>query len=534
VQTGVIVLASSVSEEVDRLTASLLAKEIPVLQCIHGDLNVAQKITNFVANNRLETVVISNVTEETAPDSIRHTIENAGLGNHAVSWVDLAPLLGQQSLESRTNTAYSIVLVNVARLQRAEHINHIVLKTMARSSRISRRDLFRAIPKVLRVESDVPIVFADLCRDRSRSCSYCAKACPVNAVSAAEGTVTIDDRRCIECGACARDCPTGAIQSPSISDAQMIAVLNALTSERDKSKRRGVVLTCPMGLQRLLDEGRRGKHLDADHIPIQIPCVSSVGAFHYFSAASLGIMLATVCPDISCKRAVGMFPLYQHVTSCKHVLSVLRKDCTNSVQHLGLHANDSIVDLVSQATTPVSVAGVSTIMSGTYRREIMVDAIRALRPASGRGIELREESMLPLFDVKVDDSKCTFCEVCQKDCPDHAIEFRKIAEGLALTFDPALCSGCGICKKDCPEKAIMVSGLTNFSLILEGSKATKALDENAKCKSCGATLGSKRSIADLRKTLSDKGVTEATLAALNLCTRCKQNALIQPVGHMHT
>jgi Pyruvate/2-oxoacid:ferredoxin oxidoreductase delta subunit len=175
------------------------------------------------------------------------------------------------------------------------------------------------------------------------------------------------------------------------------------------------------------------------------------------------------------------------------------------------------------------------MLSGTHRREIIVDAIRALRSGSTGGIELSEESILPLFDVKVDDPKCTFCKACQKHCLDHAIEFTKIAEGLALTFDPALCSGCGICERDCPEKAIIVSRLRDLTPILERRKATKALDEHVKCESCGAPLGSKRSIADLRKTLSNHGATEAALAALNRCIRCKQNTVVQQSGrHIQT
>jgi ferredoxin len=100
-------------------------------------------------------------------------------------------------------------------------------------------------------------------------------------------------------------------------------------------------------------------------------------------------------------------------------------------------------------------------------------------------------------------------------------------------FDPSLCGGCTICEKTCPEKAITVSRLKNFSPILERKKTVKAQDENAKCENCGAVLMSRRSLTALKKKLSDQGATEATIKALDLCTPCKQSALIRPLGqHM--
>jgi ferredoxin len=111
--------------------------------------------------------------------------------------------------------------------------------------------------------------------------------------------------------------------------------------------------------------------------------------------------------------------------------------------------------------------------------------------------------------------------------------FTKSDEGLSFMFDPNLCGGCTICENICPEKAITVSRLKEFSSLLEEKKVVRAQDANAKCENCGAVLMSARSLTALKKKLSDQGATEATIKALDLCTRCKQNALIRPLGrHM--
>jgi NAD-dependent dihydropyrimidine dehydrogenase PreA subunit len=529
-RTGVILLTSSASEDVDRLSANLQAKDISVLQCREDMNQTPETIRDFIAGNRLEALLVSSISRASPPDFLRYAIEEAGLRRLAVSWIDLALLSEERLSGSSANTANMTVLANVARLQCADHIRSAVFRSLRGSSKVSRRELFRSIPKVLMVESDIPIVLADRCKDRSKSCNYCVVACPVYAVSAASEAVTINDRLCIECGACARDCPIGAIQSPSVSDVQIIAMLNALASEEPDPNKRALMLTCPIGFERLLDEGRKGKRLGAGIVPVQIPCVSFIGSVHYLWAASLGVTLATVCPDISCKKAVAMFPLYQHVASSRNLLKDLREDTTNSVHHLGLHANDSIVDFVSQALTSTSAVGVSAKLSGSFRHELVVDAIRGLRNGSSGSIELSEDGTLPLFDLKVDEVRCSFCEACQRDCPDHAIEFTKSDDGTSLMFDPALCGGCMICERNCPEKAITVSRLKDFSPILERKKAARAQDANAKCENCGTFLGPKRSLTALKKRLSDQGATEATIKALNLCIRCKQRTLIQPLG----
>jgi ferredoxin len=230
---------------------------------------------------------------------------------------------------------------------------------------------------------------------------------------------------------------------------------------------------------------------------------------------------------MSCKRAVAMFPLYRHAESSKNIVKALREDKATSVHHLALHANDSVVDFISREVVLASPVNSPMKLSGVARREVMVDAIRALRTNSGEGIELSEDSTLPLFELTVDDVRCTFCELCQRDCPDHAIEFTKNEDTVALMFDPSLCGGCMICEKNCPERAITLSRLRGLSPILEQKRVAMARDETAKCEKCGAILGPKRSLMSLKKKLSEQGVSDAALRTLGQCIGCRQRALIE-------
>ena len=55
------------------------------------------------------------------------------------------------------------------------------------------------------------------------------------------------------------------------------------------------------------------------------------------------------------------------------------------------------------------------------------------------------------FRPVINQSKCTKCQACWRNCPDAAIKENK--DG-SFSIDYDYCKGCLICVKECPAKAI--------------------------------------------------------------------------------
>ena len=62
------------------------------------------------------------------------------------------------------------------------------------------------------------------------------------------------------------------------------------------------------------------------------------------------------------------------------------------------------------------------------------------------------------FDI----SKCRSCGLCERICPNKAIEMVEINGKKYPKIDLGKCSFCGLCVENCPAKALKLTG--NFSL----------------------------------------------------------------------
>jgi ferredoxin len=510
------------TQVMDEMQRRLESRTTPVFRCDErSTISNPYEVTEFVARNNLEGLVVFCSYKAHVTEALRRSAEEARLPRQAVSLYDIEFLLGANG-DNATNVASTIVSVNLAKVEQADHVKDATFKTVTSKPKVSRRQLLTSIPRLLQVESDIPAILRNLCGPRFTSCNYCRDACVFNAIRQNVEGLFIDNRICTECGACARDCPVGAIQCPSISDAQISAMLKEFSKAEWKRDQRLLVLTCEIGMKKFAAEMANRKPLKVPIVPVVAPCVASIAGHHYLWAASQGIRLITVCPETSCVNFKALAPMQNHVESCRRVLGEegMRTESIRP-QHLALK-DESIVDSVSMlAGTEVHHQKVSDLV-GAGRRDTTLNAIKMLCTDASREEQLPQTSTLPFFDLAVEDKKCAFCEVCGRDCPDGAIKFAKDEDGSRLMFDPSLCGGCKICEDKCPEKAIVIVRLTEFRSIVHGNVSEKLCDKIAKCNDCGKPLGWERGLASLERKFSEAEYSEQMLKMLRLCQQCKQ------------
>jgi ferredoxin len=508
------------------LQTRLQSKGTPVFFCDEKTATTRRnRLGEFISSNNLEGLVAFCIWKTPVLESLRACSESAHLRSQAVSYYDIEFLLTGKG-EERMDAAEAAVLVNLARIESADHVKDAVSKTVLSNTQVSRRDLFRSIPRILRVESNIPVILNDRCGTRSAHCDYCRDACHFNAITRNRQQLVIEDRLCVECGACARACPIGAIQCPTLSDAQMLAMLNTFAKAKWRGDQRTLILTCEIGADKFAAEMTTDSELKSTHVPVIVPCVGGIASEYSWWAASRGITLAAICPDKLCPKAKALAPAGNHGESYKKQLENQTANAEDRMQHhISLGKADSIVARASEIGAAEPNQGHSADLAGYSRREITLNAIKQFQTATERRDPLQETSTLPFFDLTVDLDKCSFCEACERVCPDHAIKFVKNETNSSFMFDTPLCGGCMVCEETCPEDALAISKLTKSSrLYQEGVE--KGRDEIAGCASCGTTLGWNRGISSLERKFTKAGYSDLMIRKLRLCQRCKQSDLV--------
>ena len=63
---------------------------------------------------------------------------------------------------------------------------------------------------------------------------------------------------------------------------------------------------------------------------------------------------------------------------------------------------------------------------------------------------------------EIDFKKCIKCGICQKNCPEGAVEIRENGKEKKVIINHFFCKNCGICGEVCPKNAIKTGEKHNF------------------------------------------------------------------------
>jgi len=318
---------------------------------------------------------------------------------------------------------------------------------------------------------NAPVVSSESCIARY-GCTRCVDSCPSGALTIKDKSVNVNPSKCIECGVCVSECPTGALAMAGADDEEYTVAIN----EASRAGFRRLRFTC------IYDESPSS----GDEFTYKLPCIASVGPEWLTMALTLFNEVSITCPNESCKLK-GLDKVRGLIDNLAKVINVevngltikVPKEPENHPTYVGLRRSD--------------YSNALKAMKHIYKGEV----------AQG----------LKIFNVKIDNDKCSFCGVCFAKCPLKTFDVDNTQGLPTLKFNPLKCVGCGYCVNACPEKAMNIEpGVINDEWVV------KVKDEVVRCRMCGKPFDTLRHIKATKARLGIKGDPEW----LYLCPDCRR------------
>ena len=319
-----------------------------------------------------------------------------------------------------------------------------------------------------RLHPDVPEVafLASDClpgRSPLSRCSECADACPVDALQAARGTLSLADT-CLRCGQCAAACPTGALR---VSGFPRSETLDGPVEESTAE----LPVECWRVPREAMDSGA-----------LRVPCLAGLdsGTLAELSAlrdAPLVLVNRGWCE--SCPAGGKPVPMAESVAVAASALESagappqrwpriedrplpVRRAVSKSIPLPECETRLGRRELFRQmagrsAGRALGGAGLDSPAEGAAETRPLVDKIAALpRQRLSRAVRTFAgtvpASMAPR--LRVDEAHCCNQRVCASLCPTGALRAVNDGNGSGLDFEPADCIACELCVRVCPERAL--------------------------------------------------------------------------------
>ena len=353
--------------------------------------------------------------------------------------------------------------------------------------KVSRRSLLRRPLQSLMDYYPAPILASPEACAVQRHCSLCLDACPYDALTGKPPRVNLD--ACTGCGLCTWSCPYSLLWMPS-SNIDAFNYMLDVASSRSKGPMY-LLVACRSDLPELIDA-----IANAEPHPLifyDVECPSWLTEAHVVSAVARGFHVVPYCSRSRAEECgSSKTPVVEGVPVEPLVGSI-----------------DELLDIIRRPPRAVRLEGEIPESKVALTRMVM----------EAYGVK-RAKLESPLTGiVYVDPDKCMLCDACSAMCPYGALELRVRDNKIQLVFRHGRCEACHACVAACPHDAIRLE-YGYHSLIFEG-EVLLAEDEVARCRRCGAPLGSMKMMKYLEEKLRSQGVSQWILDQLWLCPKCK-------------
>jgi len=345
-----------------------------------------------------------------------------------------------------------------------------------------------------RLRRPLPGTYGDKCISLDE-CSLCRESCPYDAIKWGKPP-EIDIDYCVECGICLNSCTSLLFLYPMLPLTSFELFLKSLRWSGDRNK----FLLIVDGDKRMeLYRWYLNKEPKSiGHTILHIPRALYFSQYHIYLSLAHGYMPVIL--------AGNNLPGYSEY-------SAMIKEINNL-----LSQEISIINKASDIPDFQESAG-----EGVIEDFISSSHIRMIRSILKYFIDddkLYPLRKLNLFDIYIEDNKCTFCEACTRKCPTKALYMEKNSE-IKISYNPVECIGCGLCQEYCPEDALKVFRRVNPRILKSDSYRDLVVDKMAYCLNCGAPIGPERLIRVLEERMRNAGVDEEHIKAVRYCKKCK-------------
>jgi ferredoxin len=355
-------------------------------------------------------------------------------------------------------------------------------------------------------------------RNRRTGCSRCLELCPTGAITPGKDSVVLSAEICAGCGACAAVCPTGAasyaLPSPGFALARLRTLLHAHAAAGGRDP--VVLLHDEAHGDALIDAlARHGEGLPAQVLPLRVNEVTATDLATLAAALAWGA--AGVRVLLPARRPEGAEGVLRNLDYLRAALAGLGLDPARA----GAVETDDPFSLGEAlwALPPLRATGAATFLPLGSGREVLRQALAALRPEGGAAV-VPMPALAPFGAALVRAEGCTLCLACTTVCPTQA--FSANPDRPQLSFHEEACVQCGLCVATCPEKVIALAPRLNFGAEAATPQVVKQ-EEPFPCARCGKGFGTRASIEKIKQKLAAHWMyaDPARLAVLELCEDCR-------------
>lgn len=298
-------------------------------------------------------------------------------------------------------------------------------------------------------------------------CNLCVIACPNQAIVREGEKIHFEELLCSGCGVCSAVCP---ISIPKLIGSSISERIKILLDNELKSKI--LLIACEEKKEKLMEIGRA-----KEKYPAVLPLFCKLGEISEVDLLYAMIYGADGIAIYACKECLEKAERSKSLEMAKLFLKAFGLE-----DRIKIIADEELKDL---SFTPIKHKKIE--IKGN-KREKLVELMQSFSELYSMK-KLRVEGDYPFAELTVSDA-CTFCDACLSMCPTEAL--RK--EGEKLLFTYAKCMACGLCQKACPEKAIELKKVLDIEKLSKEEAITLYEAELVKCKKCGKPFASKKII----------------------------------------